>query len=185
MGGKIWVESEQGKGSTFHFTAKFEIPETPHLQTAPAPPEILHDLGVLVVDDNATNRRLLEETLKRWGAMPSPAASGQAALEAIELAEAAGKPFSMILLDHQMPGMDGFAVAERIRQQPKLLSTIIMMLSSGGQRGDASRCRELGITAYLFKPFKQSELLEAMLISLGRQPGGSRKVAVDYPARPA
>ncbi len=175
MGGKIWVESEQGKGSTFHFTAKFEIPETPHLQTAPAPLEILHDLGVLVVDDNATNRRLLEETLKRWGAMPCPAASGQAALEAIELAEAEGKHFSMILLDHQMPDMDGFAVAERIRQQPKLLSTIIMMLSSGGQRGDASRCRELGITAYLFKPFKQSELLEAMLISLGRQPGEAAK----------
>ena len=103
-----------------------------------------------------------------------PAASGQAALEAIESAEAAGKPFSMILLDHQMPGMDGFAVAERIRQQPKLISTTIMMLSSGGQRGDASRCRKLGITAYLFKPFKQSELLEAMLIALGGQPAEAR-----------
>ena len=175
MGGKIWVESEPGKGSTFHFTAEFEVPETPHLKAASAPPEVLHDLSVLVVDDNATNRRLLEETLKRWGAIPSPAASGQAALEAIESAEAAGKPFSMILLDHQMPGMDGFAVAERIRQQPKLISTTIMMLSSGGQRGDASRCRKLGITAYLFKPFKQSELLEAMLIALGCQPAEATK----------
>ncbi|HMD86589.1 MAG TPA: response regulator [Terriglobia bacterium] len=169
MGGKIWVESEPGKGSTFHFTAKFEVPETPLLKAASAPPEVLHDLSVLIVDDNETNRRLLEETLKRWGAVPTPAASGQAALEALGAADAAGKPFSVILLDHQMPGVDGFAVVERIRQQPKLISTTIMMLSSGGQRGDASRCRELGITAYLFKPFKQSELLDAMLIALGGQ----------------
>jgi CheY-like chemotaxis protein len=75
----------------------------------------------------------------------------------------------MMLLDQQMSGMDGFAVAERIRKQPKLISTTIMMLSSGGRRGDASRCRKLGIAAYLFKPFKQSELLEAMLIALGYQ----------------
>ena len=126
--------------------------------------------SVLVVDDNATNRRLLEETLKRWGAKPSQVSSGQAALEAIEVAEAAGKPFSIVLLDQQMPGMDGFGVAERIREQPKHISTTIMMLSSGGRRGDASRCRKLGITAYLFKPFKRSELLAAMLICLDCQP---------------
>jgi PAS domain S-box-containing protein len=175
MGGEIWVESEEGKGSTFHFTAEFEVPETQQPRAAIAPPEVLHGLGVLVVDDNETNRRLLEETLKRWGAIPTPAASGPAALEAIASAEAAGQPFSMILLDQQMPGMDGFAVAERIRHQPELISTIIMMLGSGGQRGDASRCRKLGIVAYLFKPFKQSELLEAMLIALGRQPREASK----------
>jgi PAS domain S-box-containing protein len=167
MGGRIWVESEEGKGSTFHFTAEFEVPERSHLRAASAPPEVLHDMKVLLVDDNQTNRRLLEETLKRWGAIPSSVASGQAALDAIASAEAAGQPFSLILLDHQMPDMDGFDVAERIRQQPRLISTTIMMLSSGGQRGDASRCQKLGIAAYLFKPFKQSELLEAILIALG------------------
>jgi PAS domain S-box-containing protein len=169
MGGRVWVESEEGKGSSFHFTAMCEVPARPHLKPASAPPEVLHGMNVLVVDDNATNRRLLEETLKRWGAIPSPAVSGHAALEAIEAAGAASRPFSLILLDHQMPGMDGFDVAERIRQQPKLNSTTIMMLSSGGQRGDASRCHELGIAAYLFKPFKQSDLLEAILIALNRQ----------------
>jgi PAS domain S-box-containing protein len=175
MGGRIWVESEEGKGSTFHFTAEFGVPERPHLQAAPAPPEVLQGMEVLVVDDNATNRRLLEETLRRWGAIPSPVASGQAALEAIAAAVAGGKPYSLILLDHQMPGMDGFVVAEQIRQQPHLLSTTIMMLSSGGQRGDASRCTKLGIAAYLFKPFKQLELLEALLAALGGQPAAASR----------
>ncbi len=166
MGGRIWVESEEGRGSTFHFTMVSDVPLWPHLKASAAPPEVLHGMKVLVVDDNATNRRLLEETLKRWGAVPTSAVSGPAALAAIDAASIKGKPFSMILLDHQMPGMDGFVVAEKIRQQPKAVSATIMMLSSGGQRGDASRCQTLGITAYLFKPFKQSELLDAILIAL-------------------
>jgi CheY-like chemotaxis protein len=175
MSGKIWVESEPGQGSTFHFTAVCEVPIWPSLKSPSVPPEALHGMHVLIVDDNQTNRRLLEETLKHWGAIPFPAAGGHAALEAIQTADVAGRPFSLILLDHQMPGMDGFEFVQRLRQQPKPFSSTIMMLSSSGERGDASRCNKLEIKAYLFKPFKQSELFEAILIALNGRPADASK----------
>ena len=163
MGGRIWVESEEGKGSTFHFTARFELAK----QTAVAPPRIeevdLKKLHVLVVDDNATNRRVLQESLMSWQMNPDLVDGGDAAIVALREARRSGKPYDLVLLDAYMPGMDGFALANHIRRQPELAGPTIMMLSSAGQLGDAARCRELGISAYLTKPVRQLDLLEAII----------------------
>ncbi|MGE0679975.1 MAG: response regulator [Candidatus Binatia bacterium] len=165
MEGQIWVESEVRKGSTFHFTARFGL----HMGATPQPPfaqEGLRDLPVLVVDDNATNRRILEELLTHWGLHPIVADSGQAALATLQKAVENGGAFPLVLLDAHMPFMDGFTVAERIKQSPALAGATIMMLTSGGNPGDAARCRDLGITSYLTKPIKQSDLLNAIFSAL-------------------
>ncbi len=126
-------------------------------------------MPVLVVDDNATNRRILEGTLFRWGMKPAVVGSGEAALAALHRARDSGHPFPLVLTDAHMPEMDGFALAQRIKGNPQLVGAIIMVLASGGQRGDAARCRELGVAAYLTKPIRQSELQEAILSVLGRR----------------
>ncbi|MFY9584917.1 MAG: MHYT domain-containing protein [Candidatus Acidiferrales bacterium] len=167
MGGRIWVESEPGKGSAFHFTARLGLQKTPALRSRPAEPANLQELPVLVVDDNATNRLILEEMLKSWRMRPTSVEGGHEALAVLEQARTAGRTFPLILLDAQMPGMDGFALVERMKQIPELAGATIMMLTSAGLRGDAARCRELGVAAYLTKPIKQSELLQAILLALG------------------
>jgi CheY-like chemotaxis protein/HPt (histidine-containing phosphotransfer) domain-containing protein len=123
-------------------------------------------LPVLVVDDNATNRRILEEQLLNWGMQPTLVAGGQEALEALQQAATDKRPFALVLLDAHMPRIDGFAVAESIKQDPTLAHATIMMLTSGGHPRDAARCRELGIASYLTKPIKQSELLNAIITAL-------------------
>jgi two-component system, sensor histidine kinase and response regulator len=137
-----------------------------------APKEVvsLHDLAVLVVDDNSTNRKILGAMLKYWLMRSEMAASGQEALTMLERAASARTPFPLVLLDAQMLGMDGFTLAGRIRQNSKLAGATIMMLTSAGEGGDAARCRELGIAAYLTKPVQKSELVEAIRAALREAP---------------
>jgi signal transduction histidine kinase/CheY-like chemotaxis protein/uncharacterized membrane protein affecting hemolysin expression len=168
MGGKIWVESEIGRGSQFHFTARLGVADTKVIEVgAIAPPEILRFVKVLVVDDNRTNRRILEGMLGRWEMSSSSAEDGEEALAKLTEAQQAGKPFALILMDMHMPKMDGFELIERIRQRADSSPTTIMMLTSAGHRGDAARCKELGVAAYLLKPIRQSELREAIACVLG------------------
>jgi two-component system, sensor histidine kinase and response regulator len=171
MGGSIGVESEPGRGSTFHFTARFALDKAPPARVAPREAVNLRGLRGLVIDDNAANRRILEAMLKHWQMRPTMAEGGEAGLKFMRNAKAAGESFPLILLDSQMPDMDGFTVAERIKQDPALTGATIMMLTSAGQRGDAARCRKLGIAAYLIKPIRHWELLEAILAALGMAPG--------------
>jgi two-component system sensor histidine kinase/response regulator len=168
MGGKIWVESEVGRGSHFHFTARFGAVDAKVIEVGTiAPPEILRGVKVLVVDDNLTNRRILEGMLKRWEMKPTSVEGGKQALEELTAAHQAQARYGLILLDMHMPQMDGFTLVERIRQTPELSTAIVMMLTSAGHRGDAARCQELGISAYLLKPIRQSELREAIARVLG------------------
>jgi signal transduction histidine kinase/DNA-binding response OmpR family regulator len=166
MGGRIWVESEVGHGSKFYCELPFQVHAGASRQAPPRELGNLRGLSVLVVDDNATNRRILEEILTNWGLRPTLVDGGIAALQAMERSAAEGKPFALALLDFQMPDMDGFELAARIQESAELGPTTIMMLSSIGQRGDAARCKELGVAAYLSKPIRQSVLLDAILAVL-------------------
>src|SRR5271168_2985349 len=168
MGGKIWVESEIGSGSQFHFTVRLGVADAKEIRLGTiAPPEILRGVKVLVVDDNRTNCRILEGMLTRWQMKTTSVNGGATALAQLSAAREAGDAYKLVLTDMNMPDMDGFALVEQIRRRPELATATIMMLTSAGHRGDAARCQELGVSAYLLKPIRQSELREAVARVLG------------------
>ncbi|MBM3296752.1 MAG: PAS domain S-box protein, partial [Candidatus Aminicenantes bacterium] len=169
MKGRISVKSEVGRGSEFTFTARMGLVEDARGEGAPAKASDLKGRAVLVVDDNATNRKILREFLTAWGMDPAETASGPAALELIQRAEREGRHFALLLVDALMPDMDGFTLIEKIKKDLGVQESVIMMLTSSGVRGDAARCRELGVNAYLIKPVRQKELLSAILAAFGHK----------------
>jgi two-component system sensor histidine kinase/response regulator len=176
MDGAIWVESVPKQGSTFHFTLRLETQSEGSSERAVSKPEHLRGVHALIVDDNLTNRRILTEMLTRWGMKPVAVEGGPEALLALEDAKRRGEPFQLVLVDGQMPEMDGFMLAEQIKAHPGLATATIMMLTSSGQLGDSARCREIGVAAYLVKPTRAKELLESICSALQAEPRAAGKV---------
>ena len=157
MGGRIWAEGAEGRGTMFHFTARFGL-EAGGALPAPAPPAELTGMPVLIVDDSATNRRILAEQLFRMGMRPIAVEGARAALMELERAHATQTPFGLVILDYHMPEMDGLELAERIRSLPGTAPSTVLMLSSGAHAGELARGRELGLAAHLTKPITQHSL---------------------------
>jgi signal transduction histidine kinase/DNA-binding response OmpR family regulator/HPt (histidine-containing phosphotransfer) domain-containing protein len=166
MGGRLWVESTLGKGSTFHFIVRFPRSTEPKPSKAAAL-ETLHDLLVLVVDDNKTNRLICHELLSNWGMQSTAAASGPEAIEALRRAAASGEPFRLVLLDVMMPGMDGFETVERMRAVADFDKATVIMLSSANRSEDKQRAARMGVARCLTKPVTQSQLFNAIAQALG------------------
>ena len=167
MHGNMWVESEPDKGSTFFFTARFEL--SGELETKERSVEVdFSGIRVLVVDDNEINRLILRETLSGWGMEIESAESGDACLETLSIADQKEKPFQLILLDGRMPGMDGFDTAEQIKTRFGHLNQTMMLLTSDDTERHFRRSKELGIVANLVKPIKRRDLREAIGIALGK-----------------
>jgi PAS domain S-box-containing protein len=167
MKGRLWVESEVGRGSTFHFTAVFDRAVDRRTGRAPRRPKALDGLHVLVVDDNATNRRILEEMLASWEMIPTVVGDAASALQVLERSSPTNQRVDVVITDCQMPDVDGFMLARQIKRDHHLRRTPIVMLTSAGRSDDAARCRRAGIDKYLVKPVKHSDLLD-MLAALFR-----------------
>jgi two-component system, sensor histidine kinase and response regulator len=176
MGGRIWLESEQGKGSVFHFTVTLELGTAPTRPAAGADPGRLHGVRALVVDDNRTNLTVIADMLRGWQMTVDAVENGTEALEMLDRKAAADEPYALAVFDAHMPGMDGFELAAKMGARPALAHTRCVMMTVMGQRGDAARCTELGIAAYLRKPIKEADLAETLIAAL--EPAGDAAPAL-------
>ena len=166
MNGRIWLESEVGVGTTFHFLCEFDVAEEQAVKHKTSLAE-LHDLPVLIVDDNATNRRILEELLKNWHMHPVVAEDAAAALRVIEESSNRADPFRLVISDFHMPDCDGLQFAERLKSLPNWKPCPFLILSSSTNILDSHRLKDAGVSRFLHKPVLSSELQEAILEELG------------------
>jgi two-component system sensor histidine kinase/response regulator len=171
MGGRIWAESEPGKGSIFHFTAHFWLQDQKPQVKEPGPDAEIKDMPVLVVDDNETHRKILEEMLSSWGMKPTLVDNGEIALATLSDFNSQKRKLPLIIIDAHMPGMDGFALAQQISAKGEFRDTSIVMLASADNPGDIKRCQEMGIAAHLTKPLDRSQLLDVIFMALRRTAG--------------
>jgi len=165
MGGRIWAESKPGVGSVFHFTARFKLVTPPIPDEPPRLEQELRELRALIVDDNHTNCTILEEILRSWGMRAVSVGGAHEAIELLRSATEARQPFNVLLIDGHMPDLDGFALVERLGREKLLAGCVIMMLTSSDRHGTVARCEQLGLSAYLMKPVKQSELFDAIMLA--------------------
>jgi PAS domain S-box-containing protein len=172
MGGAIGVRSQPGEGSTFWFSLPLNLDEHPQ-HTMPAPAANLQDLRVLIVDDNEVNRRVLHQQVTSWGMRNGSFASGEGVVEGMRRAKSMGDPYHFVLLDYQMPGMDGAAVADTIKNDPALHDTVVILLTSVGHWSDVRPMVGTCIDASLVKPVRQSQLLNAMAKAWSKRQGSA------------